>query len=882
MSFLGMNTHQGSWAYRASGGFARPKNFEDQCRSTPDLNSYDMARPQTAHGERIRQLNKTMSEMQFSRPATACSLRPKSASSTRPSKGASQRLRESLDFANQTADAITMHTYSSEKELQRPTTASGTLRMSQSFNKVPKYVETYKQVLRFYCHFFDKDVQRSRKPLRKFRSASTARLFTLLVYVEDTTCELAEERTPNSGIVGGPFYKRGALLKSDGTVFEPTDFSVGGCFTALGHDFFITDCDDFTREFYRREFGIVMAPGAPRPAVANPAIGAQNSTGLGGTRDPKNSKKNYGTRSVDYFEKKELLDKTNKFINFDNRSLRFRCIEVTDDPHNPESNGPSISYDAKKYLLTYTLCDDMVEVRMFKSSRKSSHDPKMLLKKSKLPKNWQDVPRHRPLIYYSPDDFHCGAVIDVYGRKLLILGCDNGTRQYYAERGIQQDEIELEEPKPVLYEQPVPQLGDGFLAIGGEADTLHTVYGHPKPQKNWKKIQRNLGQIIRCRCKLLSANAVDSSRNFMLTFHLEDDTIGVYEEVIRNSGVVGGNFLKRGVYVNGLPPDSNEPRPFIPTDIYLGNVILLNGYEMQITEMDDMSVRFCEENSDEFPFFDTFAIINNLMDKVLEMGIDIRDTITRQYDTTGSGWLKDESFVKCLDDLEISQEMNDQELMTMMRRFKEVLQGNLVQRRNVADKYYYHEMCDLFSHAHCIKNPQSVNKKNLDALGRLLHDLRSRQTQWRRALRMDIHSVDHYITIAHLISCFAKSGLRLSLPQRRLIVQHYAIPSDEAEPLLPKLNQVHDIDQLEGTMSISHAAKGVKKSTSKVLRSLRRLESQEEEVDTINRRRSSMGTSILRSKDKTASAASTEEEFDPTTIVIDFDKFCNDIYVCDW
>ena len=54
-----------------------------------------------------------------------------------------------------------------------------------------------------------------------------------------------------------------------------------------------------------------------------------------------------------------------------------------------------------------------------------------------------------------------------------------------------------------------------------------------------------------------------------------------------------------------------------------------------------------------------------------------------------------------------------------------------------------------------------------------------------RALRMDIHSVDHYITIAHLISCFAKSGLRLSLPQRRLIVQHYAIPSDEAEPLLP-------------------------------------------------------------------------------------------------
>lgn len=472
-----------------------------------------------------------------------------------------------------------------------------------------------------------------------------------------------------------------------------------------------------------------MGKGVSRPTTANPEIGAQNSTGLGGFH-PRNSKKgHFGTRSNDYFDKKLQNDKTFKFINFDNRSLRFTCVDVSDY----ENIDPSlVTTQMKRYCMLYTLCDDCVEMRLFKSFRVSADEPKIILKKARLPKNWEDMPRGRPLVYYSPADFEIGNIVDCYGRKMLIVGCDDTTRAYYAEQGIDQRDIQLRKPKEVKYEIEVPQLGDGYLAIGGEADTLHTVYGHPKPQKNWKKVQRNLGQIIRCKCKLISGSAVNRSRNFMLTFYLEDDTIGVYEEVVRNSGIDGGNFLKRGNYDNGLPPDSDEPRPFIPTDIYLGNVILLNGYEMQITEMDDMSVRFCEENSEEFPFFDTFTIINNVMDKVLDLGIDIRETIMQEYDPRGDAWLSSEKFVKLLDDFEISQEMNDQELMTVMRRFKEVLTGNLVQRKNVVEKYYYHEMCDLFSHAHCLKIGGSSRKESSSELDRLLEDLRSRMTQWRR------------------------------------------------------------------------------------------------------------------------------------------------------
>ena len=478
----------------------------------------------------------------------------------------------------------------------------------------------------------------------------------------------------------------------------------------------------------RREQGIIQGPGVDRPKTANPEIGAQNATGLGGFHSRSSKKAHYGSTSVGYAEKKVQLDKTFRFLNYDTRALRFTCVDVSGmDSIEPDD----VTTHMKRYLMLYSLCDDTVEIRLFKSFRVSADEPKIILKKGRLPKNWEDMPRGRPLVYYNSDDFMVGNIIECYGRRMLIVGCDESTRSFYAEQGIDQVDIQLRQPQEVKYEVEIPVLGDGYLAIGGEADTLHTVYGHPKPQKNWKKIQRNLGQIIRCKCKLVTGNEVNLSRVFMLTFHLEDDTIGVYEEVVRNSGVDGGNFLKRGSYVNGLPPDSDEPRPFLPTDIYLGNIILLNGYEMRITEMDDMSVRFCEENSTEFPFFDTFQIINNVMDQVLELGVNIREEIMRTYDRDGKSWLSAEEFVQVLDHFEISQDLNDQELMTVMRRFKEVLTGNMTIRKDKVEKYYYHEMCDLFSHAHCIKGASS-RKGSSDALDRVLEDMRSRVTQWRR------------------------------------------------------------------------------------------------------------------------------------------------------
>jgi hypothetical protein len=974
---------------RSTAGFPRPKQFEDQVRSSsaapfgpfspsPAVTS----RPPIAknqHTAQLEEINRTLSKIQFSRPSSAGAFRnstsKKSNNSLRPQTANPNSSRNNNNNNEMTFDFNATHTQSMPQFHDTSNGTHGHLygtlgsssghgndpQTTKSFHyqgqKLPHYVATDKQVLRFFCHYYDSNTQLTYQPIRNFQSASTVRYITLHYFLEDATFEMFTDKVINSGIHGGPFYKRNYLKKTpvgggggskasrtshgraentsenfrnsitvtgnksgnrnenENELLRIEELSIGGTFSVLGHDFFITDCDEFTREYYRRELGIQLASSLSRPPLADSNHGAANATGLQSMKYLSNHKSNsmketkekrYGTCSMDYLNKKQEYQKTQQFLSFPaGACLQFNCIEMLpghsyhrhDSGHTSgvtsEPEALCLTGQEKQYDLLYSLTDDMIEVRTKKISRLSADEPSLLLKKTKLPKNWRTAgsttgggvsggklkpspgQTQRPGSgpgeeWYTFSDFHIGSTVDVYGKLLLLVSCDAFTHNYYRTHlGRTLQPIPLLTSSSKSYPIEVPALGDGYLPIGSEEDTLHTVMGYPKPSKNWKKIQRNLGQIIRCRCKMisLSENLIDMSRLFHLTFYLEDDTLAIYEENIRNSGVVGGYYLKRGAYLNELPSEIAQaassssptahgsaahgsaaahgqqgteivPRPFLPTDIFLGNILGVNGSLYQVIEMDDMSVRFCEENSDEFPFFDTLAIIQHVIGKVLEKRIDLREYISRYHDTEelyghsarganaaakgapggglwsgggapgggaggggggGSGggrnWITESEFVNCLEEIGLIEEMNDQEVMTVMRRFKEVLEGNMVQRKNDRTRgggggagelhggggtargsargmtgagggagavvgvgagggegrYFYHEFCDLFSYASFIENGKrprppgtrakgtqdrggaTGGQRSVEKFDHLLDEMRGRLTQWRRS-----------------------------------------------------------------------------------------------------------------------------------------------------
>ena len=416
------------------------------------------------------------------------------------------------------------------------------------------------------------------------------------------------------GAVGGQFLGRGHIKNADSQVYTAEDFEIGKTYDIVGQKITVTDADKFTRDYFKKSLSIILGPALPRPQSVRTDIGAQSATGLGAKIKNKPSFTQNGVKSQDFLTKKAQTEKTHRFLQFDGKVLRFRCIETNGD-NMGMTGGSYHGGKSQEYALHYYLADNVVEVRNMKSRKLCIDDVNVLLRKGKLPKNWRDVPRGATPEYYLPEDLQCGGVVDCYGRNLLLLDCDEPTRDLYRAMGIDQYPIDLVRPEEKVSEHTIPKLGDGFLTIGGEEATLTTVYGQPKTIKNWKKVYRNQACLIRCRGNMISDDKINTSRLFTITFYLEDDTLSVFEDVMRNSGMTGGMFLKRGNYVNGLPDDSDVPRPFLATDIYLGNVIAVNGAEFNIKEMDEMSIDFCESFPEEFPLFDINNVVGGLVYK---------------------------------------------------------------------------------------------------------------------------------------------------------------------------------------------------------------------------------------------------------------------------
>lgn len=703
--------------------------------------------------------------------------------------------------------------------MTRPSTANPAgSRPGTGQSRLPRYVETDKQTARFYGYFYEERPWDHEGPLGESRvEPAVCRQVVVHYYIYDDTVEINEPKQPNSGLVQGNFFRRGKVNKdSDGQPVQLTDLIPGNQLPILGQTFVIFDADQFTRDYFKKELNIILPPRLKRPDGMVAEMAAQYATGLGAPLQA--SSKAFNTRSTDYFTIKEGLDKTNLFLKYDGQVLRFLSVETSRPwpPFFPEleekllasgqnvhnlSNGHGFiaSANVKRYAFSYYLASAEMEVLVQRQRGERDpgmDEPKTLLKKTKMPKNWREVQGQGQLpVFYDVADFQCGAVLDIYGRYFLMVDCDSFTRRYFQQMGLPQRPVPLilEEEEQII--QPVPEAGDGFLPIGSEEDTLATVYGMPKPRKNVLKIYRNQGRHIRAKAALLTNSPIDSSRLFLLTFYLEDDTLQVYEDTGRNSGIMGGTFLKRGRYLNDLPPDAAEPRYVLPTDIYLGNVLCVQGYQFRITEMDNMSLKFCENYPDEFPMSDTFRILGLMMLKIVEMQINLRPVLAAA-DEKKKGYLNRDSFIKALDSLGLFEDLNDQEILTVLRRFED--NNGLI---------YYEEMSDFISHVFFqhqsttgsqILGPagdgpeanRQTNKKRPNNLAGLTtfdsfaKAARSRTIQWRRTLRKEPHTIPGKCTLAVLSEIFAKNGMVLSDAVIDHIEQRYKVPDEEAQPIL--------------------------------------------------------------------------------------------------
>lgn len=143
-------------------------------------------------------------------------------------------------------------------------------------------------------------------------------------------------------------------------------------------------------------------------------------------------------------------DKLRRFLEYSGMVLCFDSVlDETDRP-----GGELITFKLYFYLE-----NDTVAIKELPENTQGRDGFPLLLKRTKLPKNWQKKPVDFPAAvfdvsgaeveeFYGPKDFMIGNTIFVFGRKFLLLDCDKFTRKYFDQvlRCPQPNKLEIEKP----------------------------------------------------------------------------------------------------------------------------------------------------------------------------------------------------------------------------------------------------------------------------------------------------------------------------------------------------------------------------------------------------------------------------------------------------
>ena len=193
----------------------------------------------------------------------------------------------------------------------------------------PDWVKLDKQVLRFFGYFKESVVE------MKVENARVRKLI-IFYYLVDDTISINEERESNSGIVQGPFLKRGIVKKNEDENFNFMDLNVGEDIFIYGKFIRLYDCDQYTREYYQG-VGVTQNSAEQMPVDY---FHLQNFNKVVPKKDQM---------MKDYMEHRlggGRVHSQKQFLENDRKVLRFNA-----------------KFDALKYIIHYFLADDSVEIR---------------------------------------------------------------------------------------------------------------------------------------------------------------------------------------------------------------------------------------------------------------------------------------------------------------------------------------------------------------------------------------------------------------------------------------------------------------------------------------------------------------------------------------
>jgi len=513
-----------------------------------------------------------------------------------------------------------------------------------------------RHVLRFYGEFQEAVVEAN---LENHRT----RYCVIMYYLEDDTCHITEKKVDNSGMPQGQLLRRHRFPGPTDGYLSWQDLAVGSELHIYGRVIQITDCDDWTRQYFAT-MGIEQEPAIPTEDDSFMLSQVKRS----GPHQPRTYEKVY--REVNIGGGHINAD-MQQFMEWDRKVCRFYA--VFDDLSLPQ-------FERRPFEILYFLADDTVEIRE-KYPLNCGRDPfPIYFRKGKLKRGKAEVrgPLDRHLKkedMVSLDDFAIGASPELLGQRFFIYDSDDFTRQYFE----QELKRPLGEPQDVrLPERTVPRpKTPPYTGYGSWDDSMGSVHAlMPKPPKpDFVKLYTNEGKILRFTAQLYNAKQEDVDRMFIFNFHLFDDTLSIHEPPQRNLGIMTGKFLEKNIHLNQLTGKLFQVSDFMP-----GNVVKVYNREFEMIDMDEYTRMYLEEGGVK-RHFDLEAVLQKIREGMRQQYPLVRD-IFRKFDSDHDGVLTMVEFKQALAKWKF--DVTDEEALIIMQYFDARKDGQIS----------YNEFCD--------------------------------------------------------------------------------------------------------------------------------------------------------------------------------------------
>jgi hypothetical protein len=278
--------------------------------------------------------------------------------------------------------------------------------------------------------------------------------------------------------------------------------------------------------------------------------------------------------------------------------------------------------------------------------------------------------------YVTIKELAVGQMVNLQGYEFFLYDADEFTRGYFEE----ELHMPLEDKKDVqLPERSVPRPPTPpYTGFGSWDDSMTSVLSLiPKPpKKDFQKLYRNDGKVVRFTARFVNPKPEDAERLFVVNFHLFDDTLSIHEPPQRNLGIVTGKFLEKAVHLNMVTGNL-----FKLEDLYPGAHIEVHNRRFELLDSDDYTRNLKADSNFAHTRFDLGAVLEKLREGMRQQFPLVRD-VFRKFDQDKDGVLTLAEFKLALE--KYGFQLSKEEALIVMKHFDTRQDGQVS----------YNEFCD--------------------------------------------------------------------------------------------------------------------------------------------------------------------------------------------